>query len=107
MHRHIIMVSSRARKESKHSENWMHVMYLLFTRRAAAWLRRTLISRICDVTLCRLRRTYSPDFLSHLHAVVQDMHAILAHLLYFRRRQDPNASHTVDELPAKRKKEAP
>jgi hypothetical protein len=37
----------------------------------------------CNVTLCRLRKQRS--LLSYLDAVIQDMDAILAHLLHFRR----------------------
>jgi hypothetical protein len=74
-------VSSRARKETKHSENSMHMRYLLFTRRAVV-ATETLISRIATLQ-CAGCRAYSPDLLSYLDAVIQDMHAILAHLLYF------------------------
>jgi len=60
------------------------LLYLLFTRRAVV-ATETLISPIASLH-CAGCRAYSPDLLSYLDAVVQDMHAILAHLLYFRRR---------------------
>jgi hypothetical protein len=63
-----------ARKEIKHPEKSMHT-YLLFTGQLCYWL----------ALQCHIVQVAEQPLLGYLNTVIQDMHAVLTHLLYFRR----------------------